>query len=51
MGVNCDFVATGNTPEEVMRNGMEHGTQAHGMKPEDMTDEKRRMAMAAMKQG
>ncbi len=37
-GVDCDFVARGETEEEVMRKGSEHGCKVHGycdIKPED----------------
>lgn len=30
-GVDCDFVARGNTAEEVMKAAAEHGRQKHGM--------------------
>jgi predicted small metal-binding protein len=30
-GVDCDFVARGNTVEEVMKSAAEHGRQKHGM--------------------
>ncbi len=30
-GVDCDFVARGQTNEEVMRAAAEHGRQKHGM--------------------
>ena len=31
IGVDCDFVATGKTDEEVMRACAEHGKMAHDM--------------------
>jgi predicted small metal-binding protein len=31
IGVDCDFVATGRTDEEVMKACAEHGKQAHAM--------------------
>jgi predicted small metal-binding protein len=30
-GVDCDFVAKGNTEEELFRNALVHGRKAHGM--------------------
>jgi predicted small metal-binding protein len=31
IGVDCDFVATGNTDEEILKACAEHGKQAHNM--------------------
>jgi predicted small metal-binding protein len=31
IGVDCDFVATGNTDEELMKACAEHGKKAHNM--------------------
>jgi predicted small metal-binding protein len=31
-GVDCDFVARGETEEELFRNALEHGRTFHGMK-------------------
>jgi predicted small metal-binding protein len=31
-GVDCDFVARGETEEELFRNALEHGRAYHGMK-------------------
>ncbi len=30
-GMNCDYVAEGNTDDEVMQKAREHGKSAHGM--------------------
>ena len=30
-GVDCDFVARGETEEELFRKALEHGRKAHGM--------------------
>lgn len=30
-GIDCDFVARGNTADEVMKAAAEHGRQKHGM--------------------
>jgi len=30
-GVDCDYIARGQTNEEVMKNAAEHGRQKHGM--------------------
>jgi predicted small metal-binding protein len=37
-GVDCDFVARGNTEEEIFRQCAKHGKEAHGMNeiPEDL---------------
>lgn len=37
-GVDCDFVARGKTVEEVLKQCMKHGREAHGMTeiPKDM---------------
>lgn len=47
--MDCDFVAEGETAEEVLGKAMEHGMSAHGMTEADMTEEKKEAAMAAMK--
>jgi predicted small metal-binding protein len=39
MGINCDFVATGATKEEVMKKAMEHGGTAHADLMKNMTKE------------
>jgi predicted small metal-binding protein len=31
IGVDCDFVATGNSDEEIIKACAEHGKKAHGM--------------------
>ena len=31
MGCGCDFVVRGETMEEVLKVGMEHGTEVHGI--------------------
>ena len=43
LGLDCDFVATADTKEEVMKKAMEHGNTVHadmmkGMTPEQMAD-------------
>lgn len=37
-GVDCDFVARGETEEEIFRQCAKHGKEAHGMEviPEDL---------------
>ena len=39
-GVDCDFVARGETEEELFRNALEHGRTFHGMKeiPKDLQE-------------
>jgi predicted small metal-binding protein len=46
--MDCDFVAQGETAEEVMQQGMEHAKEAHGMTDEDMTPELKEKAMSMM---
>jgi predicted small metal-binding protein len=36
---DCDHVVTGETEEEVLKRGAEHGKNVHGMKDEDFTPE------------
>jgi predicted small metal-binding protein len=36
-GFDCDYVVKGETEEEIFKNGAEHVTKDHGMKPEDIT--------------
>jgi len=36
-GFDCDYVVKGETEEEIFKNGAEHATREHGMKPEDIT--------------
>jgi len=31
MGADCDFVARGETEEELFKNAAEHGAEVHGM--------------------
>ena len=31
VGVDCDFVVTGETEEEIMKKAAEHAKKAHGM--------------------
>jgi predicted small metal-binding protein len=42
VGVDCDYVAKGETEEEIMKNAGEHAVKDHGYKQEDiMTPEMR----------
>ena len=36
VGVNCDYVAKGETEEEIMKNAGEHAVKDHGYKQEDI---------------
>ncbi len=36
-GCECDYVAKGETEEEVMRDAVRHGIEEHGKKEENMT--------------
>jgi predicted small metal-binding protein len=42
-GVDCDFVARGETEEELFRNALEHGRAFHGMKeiPKELQEKMR----------
>jgi len=40
VGVACDFVARGETEEEVLRIGAEHAKEAHGYTDEQLNDPK-----------
>ncbi|HET7319131.1 MAG TPA: DUF1059 domain-containing protein [Nitrospirota bacterium] len=44
-GVDCDFVARGETEEELFRNAFEHGRKSHGMKeiPKDLQEKMRKL--------
>ena len=46
---DCDYVATGNTEEEVLQNGFAHASKEHGMKAEDMKPEMRQKAISLMR--
>lgn len=46
--MDCDFVAQGETAEDVMQQGMAHAKEAHGMTDEDMTPELKEQAMSMM---
>ena len=35
--IECDYIATGMTEEELWKNGTEHVVKAHGMNIEDIT--------------
>jgi len=39
LGLDCDFVATGETKEEVLQMAMAHGNSVHGDLMKDMTEE------------
>ncbi|HEX7207750.1 MAG TPA: DUF1059 domain-containing protein [Nitrososphaeraceae archaeon] len=36
VGVDCDYVAKGETEEEIMKNAGEHAVKDHGYKQEDI---------------
>ena len=44
-GVDCDFVARGETEEELFRNALAHGRTFHGMKeiPKDLQEKMRKL--------
>jgi predicted small metal-binding protein len=35
-GLNCDYIIEGETEEDILKNGAEHATQAHGMNADDI---------------
>ena len=39
-GHSCDFKAQGNSDSDVLEQAKEHGRSTHGMKEQEMTDEK-----------
>ncbi|HEX5979228.1 MAG TPA: DUF1059 domain-containing protein [Nitrososphaeraceae archaeon] len=39
-GCECDYVAKGETEEEVMRDAVRHGIEEHGKREENMTQMK-----------
>ena len=39
-GCECDYIAKGETEEEVMRDAVDHGIKEHGKKEEDLTQKK-----------
>lgn len=39
-GAACDYVAHGNTDEEVLADAAEHGKKVHGMKDADFSPDK-----------
>lgn len=46
---DCDYVARGNTEEEVLQDGFAHASKEHGMKAEDMRPEMRQKAVSLIK--
>lgn len=46
---DCNYVAKGNTEDEVLKDGFEHASKAHGMKAEDMTPQMRQKAVSLIK--
>lgn len=39
LGMDCDFIVTAETEEEIMSKGGEHGKEVHGYTDEDFTPE------------
>jgi predicted small metal-binding protein len=39
IGMDCNFVATGNTKEEVLKKAMAHGSTVHAAQMKNMTKE------------
>jgi len=50
LGLDCDFVATGETEDEVMQKGGEHGKEVHGYTDADFTPEFMEKAKSAIKE-
>ncbi len=49
LGMDCNFVVTGETIEEIMQKGMEHGKEVHAMTDEDFTPEMAEKMKAVVK--
>jgi len=49
-GFECDYIAKGESEEEVLENGVNHVIKEHGMKPEDITPEFKEIATALIRQ-
>jgi len=49
-GFDCDYVVEGETEEEILQKGQEHGKSVHGLKEEDCTPEVRDVALIAAAQ-
>jgi predicted small metal-binding protein len=47
VGFQCDYVAHGNTEDEIMRQAMTHGQKAHGIRQEDVNEDLKRKIRAA----
>lgn len=47
MGADCDFVARGETVEELFKNAGEHGREVHGMT--EVTPEMREKALSLVR--
>lgn len=50
LGIDCNYVATGETEEELMQKGMEHGKEVHGYTDADFTPEMVESIKAAVKE-
>lgn len=48
--MDCEYVAQGETKEEVMKMAMDHAMSAHGMTEADMTPEMQEKAMSMVKE-
>lgn len=41
IGMKCDYVAKGQSEQDVMRQAMDHGRKEHNIKPLDFTTERK----------
>ena len=51
LGLDCDFVATGPTKEDVMQKAMEHGGVVHADLMQNMTPEQSAQFAKTLEQG
>ena len=48
-GFDCDYVASGETEEELFSKGGQHAIETHGLKEEDLTPEFKEKLRAVIK--
>ncbi len=46
VGFNCDYVAKGNSEQEIMQQAATHAEKDHGIKPQDITEDLKRKIRA-----
>ena len=50
LGMDCDFIATAETEDEIMKQGAEHGKKVHGYTDADFTPEMVEKVKGAIKE-